>query len=208
MTPVNEDSNSQSLEQQIHQLNRRVEQLETQLEQALNISTKIEKIEEDLMLVSDVNRYAKLRSYLQDKRWFDADIETINLIMAITGHNRLEELKPEEIQMFPCNSLRVIDNLWLKYSQGRFGFSVQLEIYRSCGGDREATIAQNQKLVEQWGEKLGWRADNKWLRCESLDFSLNAPLGCHPSQWWNSPYGSKMTNYFLARLMSCGFLNT
>ncbi|MDY7021282.1 MAG: GUN4 domain-containing protein [Cyanobacteriota bacterium] len=208
MTLVNEDSNSQSLEQQVNQLSTRVEQLEKQLEKVLQISTKIEKIEEDLMLVSDVSRYAKLRSYLQDKRWFDADIETINLIMAILGHSRLEELKPEEIQMFPCNSLRVIDNLWLKYSQGRFGFSVQLEIYKNCGGDREATIAQNQKIVETWGEKLGWRADNKWLRCESLDFSLKAPLGCHPSQWWNSPYGSKMTNYFLARLMSCGFLNT
>lgn len=208
MTLVNEDPNSQPLEHQLGQLSNRVEQLETQLEKVLNLSAKIERIEEDLMLVSDVNRYAKLRNYLQEKRWFDADLETTNLIMAIAGHNRLEELRPEEIQKFPCNSLRVIDNLWVKYSQGRFGFSIQLEIYKNCGGDREATIEENQKLVEQWGEKLGWRENDRWLRCEDLDYSLNAPEGCHPSQWWNSPYGNKMTNYFLARLMSCGFLKS
>ncbi|ERT08435.1 GUN4-like family protein [Lyngbya aestuarii BL J] len=56
------------------------------------------------MLVSDVNRYSKLRNYLEEKQWFNADIETINLIMAIAGHNRLGELRPEEIQKFPCNS--------------------------------------------------------------------------------------------------------
>ena len=207
MTLVNENSNSQSFEDQLYQLSNRVKQLESQLENVLNLSAKIEQIEENLMLVSDVNRYSKLRNYLEEKRWFDADIETINLIMAIAGHNRLEELRPEEIQKFPCNSLHVIDNLWVKYSQGRFGFSVQLNIYKSCGGDREATIEENQKLVEEWGKKLGWRKNDQWLRCEDLDYSLNAPLGCHPSQWWNSPYGNKMTNYFLARLMSCEFVN-
>ncbi|MGL4881256.1 MAG: GUN4 domain-containing protein, partial [Waterburya sp.] len=30
-----------------------------------------------------------------------------------------------------------------------------------------------------------------------------APVGCHPSRWWNSPYGSKMTNFFLGRLITC-----
>ncbi len=112
-----------------------------------------------------------------------------------------ENLKPEDIQNFPVNVLKVIDKLWLKYSKGRFGFSVQLDIYKSLGGSLETMISQDKKLTEKWGEKLGWRVDNQWQKCENLDYSLGAPVGCHPSQWWNSPYGSKMTNFFLMRLL-------
>ncbi|CCQ59603.1 GUN4 domain-containing protein, partial [Crocosphaera watsonii] len=30
---------------------------------------------------------------------------------------------------FPCEDLRIIDQLWVKYSNGQFGFSVQKQIY-------------------------------------------------------------------------------
>ncbi len=201
--------NSQDIENsddsvQIHQLLKRVEQLENQLDQVLSFAERMNAVESDISLVTDVQRYNKLRKYLTEERWFDADIETIQLIITIAGHKRLEELTPEEIQNFPCGALRVIDNLWLKYSQERFGFSVQLQIYKKIGGDLEATLEQNQTVVEKWGKQVGWRDDKRWLKCDQLDYSLNAPVGCHPSQWWNSPFGSKMTNYFLARLIRCG----
>ena len=205
MTKMNEEQDYQRLDNQISQIITRLEKIESQLEKVIDFSDRIEKIEDNLLLVADINRYAQLRDYLAAGRWFDADIETINIIMAISGHSKLEELKPTDIEIFPGNALRVIDNLWLKYSEGKFGFSVQLKIYKSVGGHLEATIAQDQDFVDKWGEKVGWRVNKKWRKCEDLDFSLNAPTGCHPSQWWNSPYGSKMTNYFLARLMRCGF---
>ena len=33
---------------------------------------------------------------------------------------------------FPCDNLKIIDQLWIEYSQGHFGFSVQQSIYENC----------------------------------------------------------------------------
>lgn len=191
-----------AIQQQLSQLTSRFDNLENNLGEIADLPTKINQLEDDLMLLGDRYRYKNLQQYLVDSNWFDADKETIKLILMVTA-KEIEDLTPEDISHFPCNDLMVIDRLWHKYSDGRFGFSPQLKIYQEVGGSFETTLEQNQQLVETWGEHLGWRKDNRWLPCNELDFSLNAPIGCHPSRWWNSPYGSKMTNFFLARLMNC-----
>ena len=191
-----------AIQEQLSQLTSRFDNLEHNLAGVSGISTKISQLEDDLMLLGDRYRYQNLQKYLADENWFEADKETIRLILAVTA-KEIEELTPEDIQHFPCNDLTVIDRLWMKYSDGRFGFSPQLKIYQEKGGSFDTTIEQNQQLIEAWGKDLGWRKDNRWLPCSELDFSLNAPMGCHPSRWWNSPYGSKMTNFFLGRLITC-----
>ncbi|MGF1480904.1 MAG: GUN4 domain-containing protein [Cyanophyceae cyanobacterium] len=206
MVNSNEDnvvnSDLSEIKNQLQQLCSQLSQIQPQLNQLSSLSDKVSRLEENLMMVADVHRYDGLRQYLADGNWFEADKETIRLILDIAGLAQ-EELSPNEIQRFPCNDLRVIDQLWNKYSQGRFGFTPQLRLYQEVGGDLNATIVQDQKIIEQWGEKVGWRENNRWKPCNELDYSLNAPLGCHPSRWWNSPYGSKMTNFFLNRLMTC-----
>jgi hypothetical protein len=191
-----------AIQKQLSQLTSRFDNLENNLGEVSNLPAKISQLEDDLMLLGDRYRYRNLQQYLAEENWFEADKETIKLILAVTA-KEIEELTPEDIQHFPCNDLMVIDRLWMKYSDGRFGFSPQLKIYHDKGGTFDTTIEQNQQLIEAWGEQLGWRKDNRWLPCSELDFSLNAPLGCHPSRWWNSPYGSKMTNFFLGRLITC-----
>ncbi len=42
-------------------------------------------------------------------------------------------LRIQDIQLFPCIDLRTIDQLWVRYSNGRFGFSVQKRIWQSVG---------------------------------------------------------------------------
>ena len=187
---------------QLNQLTSRFEDLENNLGEVSPLRAKISQLEDDLMLLGDRYRYKDLQQYLVDENWFEADWETIRLILAVTS-KEIEELTPEDIQYFPCNDLMVIDRLWMKYSKGRFGFSPQLKAYQELGGTFDTTVEQNQQLIETWGEGLGWRKDNRWLPCKELDFSLKAPVGCHPSRWWNSPYGSKMTNFFLGRLITC-----
>lgn len=175
-------------------------EIKIKLNQFSELSTRLAWIEETLLLVEDIYRYENLQKYLIEGNWFEADLETIKIILDLTGKDQ-ENLKPEDIQNFPSAALKVIDQLWVKYSQGRFGFNVQLKIYKNLGGNLDTTIAKDQKLIEKWGETLGWRENHQWRKCEELDYSLKAPEGCHPSQWWNSPYGAKMTNYFLARLI-------
>lgn len=164
------------------------------------LNEKVAIIEDELLLVSDIRQYRKLQKALIDQDWFAADLETINVILETVGKTQ-ENITPEDIQKFPIKTLQVIDQLWQRYSQKCFGFGVQVKIYRRLGGTKDTTIAKDKNLTEKWGEQLGWRQKGQWKKCEELNYTLAAPLGCHPSQWWNSPYGAKMTNYFLARLM-------
>ena len=191
-----------AIQQQLSQLTNRFDNLENNLGRISSLPAKITQLEDDLMLLGDRYRYKNLQQYLAQSNWFEADKETIRLILSVTA-KEIEELTPEDIRHCPCNDLMVLDRLWMKYSDSRFGFSPQLQTYQEVGGSLDTTIEQNQQIIETWGEKLGWRKDKRWLPCNELDFSLNAPLGCHPSRWWNSPYGSKMTNFFLGRLIAC-----
>ncbi|MBE9129458.1 GUN4 domain-containing protein [Coleofasciculus sp. LEGE 07092] len=188
---------------QLNQLNSQLSEIKTQLNQLPALSEQVSQFEENLMLISDIYRYEKLRHYLAADNWFEADLETIKLIMEIAGETDLESITPEEITKFSCNALQVIDRLWVVYSKGHFGFSIQLRIYQNLGGNLNTTIERNTELIENWGQKLGWRENNRWKKCDELDYTFAAPVGCHPSRWWNSPYGSKMTNYFLSRLITC-----
>ena len=194
---------SPNLENQLNQLSTQLAQIQQQLTQLQNVPEQVTQIQQQILRVADVYRYEKLQSLLEAGKWSEADTETINLIITLAEQPELELIRPEDIQHISCSELQVIDRLWSKYSHNRFGFSVQVKYYQELGGSIETTIEQDNKLIQKWGEGLGWRKDGRWLKCKDLDYSLNAPEGCHPSRWWNSPYGSKMTNYFLARLINC-----
>ena len=167
------------------------------------LQAKIAGLEEKLLRVSNVYRYETLQNLLKENKWFEADKETVRLILAIAGQENIENLRPEEIASIDCSELQVIDRLWLNYSGDRFGFSVQAQIYQELGGNEQSTIERDTALIEQWGDKLGWRKSGNWIKCSDLDYSEDAAKGGLPGLWWNSPYGSKMTNYFLARLIKC-----
>lgn len=180
--------------------------LETQtqsLNQSLSLEERVKSIEATLLLVADVYRFQRLSELLEAGNWREADSETIRVIVEISGQTELEAITPNDVRQFPCNQLRVIDKLWTTYSQERFGFSAQVQQYQSVGGSLETTIAQDYAVIERFGEQVGWRVNGQWQKCDDLDYSLNAPKGCHPSRWWNSPFGSKMTNFFFARLITC-----
>ncbi|MBW4613462.1 MAG: GUN4 domain-containing protein [Desmonostoc vinosum HA7617-LM4] len=188
------------------QLQSKITELEAKVEhltQLLTLPERVTQIETNLLLIADVYKFQRLQELLAAGDFQQADQETIRVILDITGAVDLEAIAPEDVRRFPCNQLQVIDKLWTTYSQGRFGFSVQAQIYQQVGGSIETTIAQDNSVIEKLGKLTGWRLNNKWLKCDELDYTLNAPLGCHPSRWWNSPFGSKMTNYFFNRLITC-----
>lgn len=196
---TNSEENKAQLSDRIAELEAKVQHLS----QLLTLQERVSRIEENLLLVGDVYRFGRLQELLAAGNWREADQETIRVILAITGESDLEAITPNEVKQFPCDQLRVIDKLWTTYSNGRFGFSVQAKVYQSVGGSFDTTIAQDNSVIERLGERVGWWVNNRWQKCDELNYSLNAPEGCHPSRWWNSPFGSKMTNYFLARIMTC-----
>lgn len=186
-TPVEEKSSPPELS--LKELSQRMFRLE-------------EKLDNVLMLLTDLYRYERLRALLAAGKWKEADLETTNLMLELMGHSDKENFTPEDVMKFPCSALQVIDRLWSKYSNEHFSFSLQQSTYTSLGGTND--IARiDTKILEATGDRLGWRASDRWIEYEELDFSINAPPGCHPSGWWRSPYGAKMAVYFLARLINC-----
>ncbi len=94
--------------------------------------------------------YINLRNLLAAKKWKEADEETARVMCKVAGREKEGRLDTESIEKFPCEDLRTIDQLWVKYSNGRFGFSVQKRIYQSLGGTSQ------YDSVEKFGEKVGW----------------------------------------------------
>ncbi len=172
----------------------------------LELSERVAKLEEKLdqvvILLSDIYRYQNLRDLLAAGKWREADAETAKVMLEISGKTDKENLTPDDVIKFPCSVIGVIDQLWTKYSNGRFGFSVQQKIYTSMGGTDD--ISQiDMNVLNTTGEKFGWRLNNKWIPYQDLNFSIEAPSGSFPVAWWDSPYGAKLAVYFLARLKAC-----
>ena len=81
--------------------------------------------------------YRKLRDLLAAGKWKEADEETTRVMLAVAKREKEDWLDVKHIDNFPCEDLRTIDQLWVKYSDGKFGFSVQKRIYQGLGGTRE-----------------------------------------------------------------------
>ncbi|MFM6872503.1 MAG: GUN4 domain-containing protein [Dolichospermum sp.] len=128
---------------------------------------------------SDVGMdYRKLRDLLKAGKWKEADEETLRVMLCVGG-TREGWLNVESFDNFPCADLRTIDQLWVKYSDGRFGFSVQKRIYQGLGGTRE----YNQEIWLKFGDKVGWRKGGSWLYYSDITFDKKAPEGHLPIGW-------------------------
>lgn len=114
--------------------------------------------------------YTKLDDLLKQQKWQEADWETARVMCPDT--KEINKLKVVDINNFPSKNLRIINQLWLHYSNGKFGFSVQKEIYQS--------LEKTKDIWENFGDHVGWRKDGKWLRYYDLDFDINAPNGHLP----------------------------
>ncbi|WP_103668310.1 GUN4 domain-containing protein [Pseudanabaena sp. BC1403] len=75
--------------------------------------------------------YTKLKALLSNSKWQEANQETWNVMCQAARKNIGSVLTAEEIKKISCDDLQIIDNLWRKYSNGRYGFSAQNQIYMS-----------------------------------------------------------------------------
>ena len=124
--------------------------------------------------------YTKLRDLLKAGRWKEADKETLQLMLCVGEREEEGWLRIEDIDNFPCDEIRTIDQLWVKYSNGKFGFSVQQKIYQGLGGSKY----YDQKMWEVFGETVGWRITDNWLCYKEIIFDIKAPKGQFPACIW------------------------
>ncbi|WP_353931178.1 serine/threonine-protein kinase [Okeanomitos corallinicola TIOX110] len=135
--------------------------------------------DDEVELKSDVGMdYRKLQNYLKAGNWKEADEQTRRVMLAVAKREKEGYLDTNSIDNFPCADLRTIDQLWVKYSNGKFGFSVQKRIYQSFGGTREY-----DEIWEKFGDKVGWREGGSWLYYKDITFDIKAPEGHLPVGW-------------------------
>lgn len=109
--------------------------------------------------------YAQLETYLQNKQWQQADVETDKLLLKIAGEK--SALDAQTSQKIPCKSLQTIDQLWTENSNGRFGFTPQKKVYLATGNDFNDYV---ESTYEAFGDRLSWRIFGSWKRYQDFNF--------------------------------------
>lgn len=125
--------------------------------------------------------YSRLRDLLKAQNFKDADYETCLRMREAVGREdeHLHFLESEEILNFPCTDLKTIDRLWVKYSDGKFGFSVQKDIYAQCGGRLDGEFPWDKVYVD-FEHRVGWRVHYSPLSYSQVTFNTSAPIGHLP----------------------------
>ena len=147
--------------------------------------------------------YAELEDMLRSNNWEEADQLTGKIIWKQAGTLRERSFRAEVSQKFPCEVLRTIDALWTKYSDGRFGFSVQSSIWQSSEVNRDIN-----KFMSHVGWTGWWRENGKDVFGFVLvnDFSDDA-LKKGQLPWlvtWEGSDGTRDRKAYLSKIVRCG----
>ncbi len=123
--------------------------------------------------------HTKLRDLLEVGDYKAADQETYEVMIRAVEKEPGDYFTSDELLNFPCKDLLAIDRLWVKYSQGRFGFSVQKKIYVECGAQLDGKYL-GDKMWQAFGDQVGWRVNGSWLSYTDVTFGTSAPNGHLP----------------------------
>ncbi|MDJ0694512.1 GUN4 domain-containing protein [Mastigocoleus sp. MO_188.B34] len=121
-------------------------------------------------------KYKQLAEYLMRGEWKKADEETLTVMLRVANRETESYLDEEAIDNFPCEDLGIIDRFWVSTSNGKFGFSVQKDIYQSLGGKR----LYNERVFNNFGDRVAWRRGGRWLEYKDYTFNLSAQSGNLP----------------------------
>ncbi|KGG12617.1 MULTISPECIES: GUN4 domain-containing protein [Prochlorococcus] len=116
--------------------------------------------------------YSILQQSLLEERFEDADRITSALLRELAGDDAVERgyVYFSEVKSIPDADLVTLDRLWIAYSQGRFGFTVQARILDSLKG-----------RYDMLWPKIGWKKDGVWTRYpKAFNWSISAPEGHMP----------------------------
>ena len=113
-----------------------------------------------------------LQQALSTEAFEEADRLTMASLRQMAGPAAVERgyVFFSEVPAVAMVDLDTIDRLWVAYSRGRYGFSVQRRLLKACGG-----------RWDQLWPRLGWKQDGIWTRYPN-QFTWNqaAPEGHMP----------------------------
>ncbi|PZV19479.1 MAG: hypothetical protein DCF20_00220 [Pseudanabaena sp.] len=116
--------------------------------------------------------YQQIQILLAKQDFEEADRVTSKKLCEAAGTAALTRgwLYFTDAKSIPISDLQTINQLWLVYSEGKFGFSVQRKIWLNLG-----------KGWEKFWLKIGWKKDGSFTRYPNeFIWSLDAPRGHLP----------------------------
>ncbi len=116
--------------------------------------------------------YGPFQEFLLSEKFEEADRFTSSVLRKLAGEGAEKRgyVYFSEVESIEPVDLTTLDRLWIAYSQGKFGFSVQARLLAGFDGRYELL----------W-PKIGWKNDGVWTRYpSSFIWSLSAPDGHMP----------------------------
>ncbi len=116
--------------------------------------------------------YSPLQRYLLNENYENADRFTSSKLRELAGDKAVKRgyVYFSEVKSIPGIDLATLNKLWIVYSRGKFGFTVQAKILESVGG----------RYDKLW-PRIGWKKDGEWTRYpKSFNWSIDAPSGHMP----------------------------
>jgi GUN4-like/ARM-like repeat domain, GUN4-N terminal len=116
--------------------------------------------------------YTPLQQLLALQEFQEADRLTLDKLCELAGETAAMRkwLYFTEVESLPIADLQTINKLWKVHSEGKFGFSVQREVWLSSG-----------KNWEKLWPLIGWKKGNNWTRYpQEFIWDLSAPRGHLP----------------------------
>ena len=116
--------------------------------------------------------YSHLQIKLAHQDFLEADKLTMQKLCELVGEAATQRkwLYFSEVDSIPIPDLKIINTMWLIYSEGKFGYSVQREIWLGVGQNWEKFLP-----------KIGWKNGNTWSRYpDQFTWNLSAPKGHLP----------------------------
>lgn len=132
-------------------------------------------------------KYQDLQELLQEKKWNRADAETARLIFELADkdydllcpcsllhpyYRYRDKLLAKDIPKISFKDLNTINTLWLRASDGRFGFSEQQRIWQDIN---------NKNDITQFSDNVGWRMAGNWIYYSDLQYFSENFKGCYPA---------------------------
>jgi nucleoside phosphorylase len=140
----------------------------------------------------------KLENMLAEQRWKESDLLSEIIILST---NNGDKLTVPLIRNLSTDLIKSIDNLWIFHSQGKFGLSIQKDIWKNLFAQPKSSWFGRLKKPEEMSEpkaweeltkSVGWKDDkDRFIERDSI-YSLANVKGKLPYSraWLHGGYGN------------------
>ncbi len=127
---------------------------------------------------NSATEYQYLENLLKEQRYEEADRVTWRIVLQLAEAEGRGYLELDEVMLLPPAELVHLDQLWHRYSQGRWGFTVQRRLFEQAESD-----------YSNLGKITGWMVDGTWLQKQNTIYDLEqSPQGHLPQEIWRNMF--------------------